>query len=72
MVEILKENGFVAGDFPCEFVKDNWTIRLDDDIMEVFSGLEDMGVGFYWSGELSIDNLNLILEDIKLADETAE
>lgn len=71
MRNYLIESGFSEGDFPEEFILRDWTIRLYDDVLEVYSGIEDGETGVYWIGENNWENLITIVDEI-LGIETLE
>lgn len=62
MIE-LEQNGFSKNE-DGEYILDNWTLRLDGDNFEIFSDPE-IDTRYYYG---SLDNLDVILEDIKKAE----
>lgn len=58
MIE-LEQNGFSKNE-DGEYILDNWTLRLDCDNFEIFTDPE-IDTRYYYG---SLDNLNIILEDI--------
>lgn len=63
MERFLDENGFAVSDIPNEYVKGNWTIRIDDDLVEVFNNPE-VERGVYYSGLLSVVDIKSIVDEI--------
>ena len=63
MKEMIMLRGFQNTECHNEFVRGDWTIRLDDDLIEVFNN-PDIGKGFYYIESLDAINLEEILEDI--------
>lgn len=64
MEEVLFESGFIRGEYPGEYKKNSWTIRLDGFYLEVFDEISPEGSGSYFYGESSYENLEKVLEDI--------
>jgi hypothetical protein len=64
MRQYLIDSGFGEGEFGNEFVLNSWTIRLFDDLIEVYDGVEDGQSGAYWIGETSWENLIIIVEEV--------
>lgn len=58
-MKILKEYGFVQSS-ENEFQKQNWTVRIENDKFEIFTDPEQ-DTRYYYG---SLDNLDIILEDI--------
>ena len=66
MKEMIMLRGFQNTECHNEFVRGNWTIRLDDDLIEVFNNPDKgkKGEGFYYIDSLEELNLNDLLDDI--------
>ena len=64
MVE-LEQSGFSKNEDD-EYILDDWTLRLDGDNFEIFTNPE-IDTRYYYG---SLENLDIILEDIKKADRT--
>lgn len=63
MEKMLIENGFIASNEPDTWVKDDWTIRFDDEYLEAFNNA-DSGKGLYYYGPLNKVDLQAVLDDI--------
>ena len=63
MKEMIMLRGFQNTECHNEFVRGDWTIRLDDDLIEVFNN-PDKEEGFYYIDSLEDLNLNDLLDDI--------
>ena len=63
MKEMIMLRGFQNTECHNEFVRGNWTIRLDNDLIEVFNN-PDKGEGFYYIDSLGELNLSDLLDDI--------
>lgn len=63
MIEILHKEGFSESENKNEFVKGNWTVRLENDLVEVFNNPE-YGKGVYYAGLSSAIDLQTILDEI--------
>lgn len=63
MEKMLIENGFIASNEPDTWVKDNWTIRFDNEYLEAFDNA-DNGKGLYFCGPLNKVDLQAVLDDI--------
>jgi len=63
MEEILEREGFKPTIFENEYVKDDWTIRFDDEYLEAFNDAEK-GRGVYFYGPINKVDLDAILADI--------
>ena len=61
MEEILLERGFRKEEQ--EYVRNNWSIRFDEDQIEIFNN-PDKEEGFYYIDSLEELNLNDLLDDI--------
>jgi len=64
MRNYLIESGFVDGENEREYVYGSWTIRLYDDLIEVYDGVEEGQSGAYWVGENTWENLIIIVEEV--------
>ena len=62
MINELLERGYKQID-KHEFVKSDWTIRFEKDIIEVFDDPEN-GTGYYFSGNVHKVNLNTLLDEV--------
>ena len=65
MKELLKQNGYVLGENPNEWVKGNWTIRLDEDYIEAFEDLSEPEKDKYTIWPSDIKSLTFLLEEIE-------
>ena len=63
MEEMIMLRGFQNTECHNEFVRGDWTIRLDNDLIEVFNN-PDKGKGLYYIDSLEELNLNDLLDDI--------
>ena len=63
MKEMIMLRGFQNTECHNEFVRGDWTIRLDNDLIEVFNN-PDKREGFYYIDSLEELNLNDLLDDI--------
>ena len=63
MKEMIMLRGFQNTECHNEFVRGNWTIRLDNDLIEVFNN-PDKGKGLYYIDSPEELNLNDLLDDI--------
>ena len=61
MEEILLERGFRKEEQ--EYVRNNWSIRFDEDQIEIFNN-PDKEEGFYYIDSLEDLNLSDLLDDI--------
>lgn len=59
----MKE-GFLKSENPNEYVRGNWTIRLDDVGIEIFNN-PDVSTGRYYRGPINKIDLETILTEIK-------
>ena len=64
MEKYLIESGFSVGEFPNEYVYDSFTIRLFQDLIEVYDGIDEGDSGVYWIGDKTWENLILIVEEV--------
>lgn len=62
MEEILKREGFKPTEFKNEYVKNDWTIRFDNEYLEAFDDPEKRGN--YFCGPINKVDLDAILIDI--------
>lgn len=63
MEEMIINEGFIQSENINEYVKGDWTIRLDKDIIEVFDNPEK-GSGIYYCGPIKKVDLQAVLDDI--------
>lgn len=62
MIQILEQNNFKLIDN--EYIRGNWTVRFDKDLIEVFNNPEKSR-GYYYSGPISKVDLETILDEIE-------
>ena len=63
MNEILTNRGFIKTENPNEYVRRDWTIRINDDIIEAFND-PDKNKGVYYSGPIKKIDLEQLLIEI--------
>ena len=63
MNEILTNRGFIKTENPNEYVRRDWTIRINDDILEAFND-PDKNKGVYYSGPIKKIDLEQLLIEI--------
>lgn len=63
MEEILVKEGFIKSETHNEYVKGNWTVRLENDLVEVFNNPE-VSRGIYYCGPCNRVDLQTILDEI--------
>lgn len=64
MKELLQQNGYVLGNNIGEWIKNSWTIRLDEDYIEAFQDLSDPSHNKYIIWPKDIKSLLFIIEEI--------
>lgn len=64
MEEMIMKKGFQKTDFPNEYVKNNWTIRLDKDSIEAFND-PDKAAGKYYIYPIFKVDLEQLLDEIE-------
>ena len=63
MNEILEREGFTLSENQNEYIKGDWTIRIDDDLLEIFNN-PDKAPGVYYCGPLNKIDLQTILDEV--------
>ena len=63
MNEILEREGFTPSENQNEYIKGDWTIRIDDDLLEIFNN-PDKAPGVYYCGPLNKIDLQTILDEL--------
>ena len=63
MEEMIMLRGFQNTECHNEFVRGNWTIRLDNDLIEVFNNPE-LESGLYYCEPIGKVDLQAVLDDI--------
>lgn len=63
MENILAREGFLSNGNPNEYVRGDWTVRLEDNLIEVFNN-PDNGRGIYYCGPSKTTDLETILDEI--------
>ena len=63
MEKMLIENGFIASSLPNTWIKGDWTIRFDAEMIEAYDDAEN-GQGLYYCGPIDKVDLQVILDDI--------
>ena len=63
MEELILERGFIKDEIKKEYVRGNWTIRIDDYQVEIFNN-PDSSKGFYYIDNISDIYITDILDDI--------
>lgn len=58
---ILKENGFTITENPNEYVKDDWTIRLENNKIEAFNSFDSINPKYIFTEDKM---LNQIIREI--------
>lgn len=58
---ILKENGFTMTENPNEYVKDDWTIRLENNKIEAFNSFDSVDSKYIFTEDKM---LNQIIREI--------
>lgn len=64
MEEMIMQEGFIKSENSNDFIKGNWTIRLDKDMIEIFNNPE-LESGLYYCGPIGKVNLETIFDEIK-------
>lgn len=64
MKEFLIKNGFIESNSQNEYVKNDWTIRLDDDKIEVFNN-PDISKGLYYLGFIKDTDIEYLISEMK-------
>lgn len=60
----LINRGFIKGDNPNEWYRDNWIIRYFDSEVEIFENKFDKRSGKYYKGNIDEIDMELILDEI--------
>lgn len=63
MEELILERGFIKDEIKKEYVRGDWTIRIDDYQVEIFNN-PDSSKGFYYIDNISDIYITDILDDI--------
>ncbi len=63
MKDIIINNGFKKGEFPNTFVKGDWTIRFDNELIEIFND-PDKSSGKYIIYPISKIDIEDLLKEI--------
>ena len=63
MNEILMNRGFIKTENPNEYVRRDWTIRINGDIIEAFND-PDKNKGLYYSGPVKLVDIEQLLIEI--------
>ena len=63
MIELILERGFQKTENSNEYIRGNWTIRLDDDQIEIFND-PDKEKGVYYLDSICDINIVDLLNDI--------
>ena len=63
MEELILERGFIKDEIKKEYVRGNWTIRIDNYQVEIFNN-PDSSKGFYYIDNISDICITDILDDI--------
>ena len=63
MNELLMNKGFLKTENPNEYVKNNWTIRINNDTVEAFND-PDKSKGLYYSGPVKLVDLEQLIKEI--------
>lgn len=63
MTNKLITNGFVKSENSSEYVKGDWTVRLDESKIEVFNN-PDKSAGYYYIGPIDKVDIQTIVDEI--------
>ena len=63
MNDILMNRGFIKTENPNEYVRRDWTIRINGDIIEAFND-PDKNKGLYYSGPVKLVDIEQLLIEI--------
>lgn len=63
MKEFLIKNGFIESNSQNEYIKNDWTIRLDDNKIEVFNN-PDISKGLYYLGFIEDTDIEYLISEI--------
>jgi hypothetical protein len=63
MIDELMKRGWIKTSNENEFVKSNWTARIDGDVYEIFNN-PDTEVGMYHSGIILTTDIDLLLDEV--------
>ena len=63
MEEMIMQEGFIKSENSNDFIKGNWTIRLDKDMIEIFNNPE-LENGLYYCEPIGKVDLQAVLDDI--------
>lgn len=60
---LLNKRGFLETENPNEYVRGHWTIRINNDFIEVFNDPE-LSKGRYYSGPINKVDLEQLIDEI--------
>ena len=63
MEEMIMQEGFIKSENSNDFIKGNWTIRLDKDMIEIFNNPE-LESGLYYCDSINEINLSELFIDL--------
>lgn len=63
MINVITDYGFSPSENENEYVKGDWTIRIEDDNVEVFN-IPHVGTGRYYFGPINKVDIKQLLEEI--------
>lgn len=64
MEEMIMQEGFIKSENSNDFIKGNWTIRLDKDMIEIFNNPE-LESGLYYCGKIGRVDMTTLFESIR-------